>query len=272
MRSQVISDRFAHPDAAVDELLVLWQHPTSREILPIGRFAYDGRLYSFRYTRTAARMPDFRPLPGFREIDASYKSETLPVVFDQRVMTPERRDFGAYLAALGLSVDTATPWEQIVQSGGSRQGDTLQFMQMPAVRGGRARAQFFVNGIRHASGATFRFRGQEVTVSESDHETALQRLHEGSQVLLEPEEQNPKDPDAMLVTTRDLPIGWVPRVLATSLRELAKRDRVAATVRRIGQPDTPAHIRLVLELDTEAPAGFEFDRDGRWDPAAAANT
>ena len=76
----------------------------------------------------------------------------------------------------------------------------------------------------------------------------------------------------MLVTTRDLPIGWVPRVLATSLRELAKRDRVAATVRRIGQPDTPAHIRLVLELDTEAPAGFEFDRDGRWDPAAAANT
>ncbi len=272
MRSQALADRPARPEARVDELLVLWQHPTSREILPIGRFTYDGHVYRFRYTRTAAQMSDFRPLPGFGEIGAHYESETLPVVFDQRVMTPERRDYGSYLAALGLNASTATPWEQIVRSGGSRQGDTLQFMQLPTVRNGRARAQFFANGIRHAAGATFRFHGQKVTVSEPDHEAALQRLHEGSQVWLEPEVGNPKDPDAMLVTTGNLPIGWVPRVLATSIRELAEQGLVVATVRRIGQPSAPAHIRLVLEMDVEAPVGFEFDRDGRWEPAGATST
>lgn len=271
MRSPALADRLAHPHARVSELLVLWQHPTSREILPIGRFAYDGLVYSFVYTRAAAQMVDFRPLPGLGEIRASYRSESLPVVFDQRVMTPERRDYDSYLADLGLDAHTATPWEQIVRSGGSRQGDTLQFMQMPTVKDGRALAQFFVNGIRHASGATFRFRGQESSVGELEHEAALQELHRGSRVMLEPEADNPKDPHAVLVTTQGVPIGWVPRVLSTSIRELAAQEPVEATVQRVGHRDSPAHVRLVLEMDTDAPEGFEFDRDRRWAPAATVS-
>jgi hypothetical protein len=271
MQSGSILDRHPHAgdSARVRDLLVLWQHPETREIIPIGRFCRDGATYVFAYTRAAASIVDFRPLPGLADLFQRYESGSLPPVFGQRVMDRDRPDFDGYARALGLDPVDATPWEQIVRSGGRRAGDTLQFMPLPRVSDGRATARFLVNGIRHISHEARNVNGRTIHMTQDEQERALRSLKPGSTVLIEPEVDNPQDADACLVTVESVPVGWVPRALSASVRELMTGDALSATAVRVGGPGTPPHIRLVLDLDVPTPAGFAFDRDNRWAPLTA---
>jgi hypothetical protein len=248
------------------DLLVLWQHPETRRITAIGRFGFDGTNYTFSYTRAAASIEGFRRLPGLA-ISRRYVSPNLPAAFEQRVMDPERSDYASYVQSLGLDPAMATPWEQIVESGGNRQGDTLQFMQVPTVENGRVRARFFANGVRHIARSELTVEGRKVPVSAAQQEDALRGLHPGSFLRLEAEDENSEDPCATLITSDGTPVGWVPRVLSGSIRELMDARSISVKVVRIGEPDTPPHLRLVLDLNVEAPPGFEFDRDKQWEPA-----
>lgn len=268
MSSPTVIDRrpYAGGPPDVQDLLVLWQHPLTREITPIGRFAHDGETYSFAYTRAAASIDGFRPLPGFADLRRRYTSIRIPAVFEQRVMEAGRPDYAEYLHAIGLDPAHATPWEQIVHSGGSRAGDTLQFMQVPRVEGGRARARFLVNGLRHIPRLERHVEGRVLDVTSRQQETALLELSPGDFVRLVGEVGNPADPRAVLATASGVPVGWVPRALSTSVRELMEGGSVKASVVRIGGPEVPAHLRLVLDLDVPAPPEFEFDREGRWEP------
>lgn len=270
MRSASVLDRHASTVVPeVRDLIVLWQHPETREIVPIGRFAHDGETYSFAYTRAAATIDGFRPLPGLDDLRQRFVSNRIPSVFGQRVMEPDRPDYEEYLQTIGLDPAHATPWEQIVNSGGTRAGDTLQFMQVPTVGNGRARARFLVNGVRHVPDTSRTVGGRRVTVSAEQHETALRGLAPGDTVWVEAEEGNPTDACAALITTEGVPVGWVPRALSASMRELIASGPPSATVVRVGEPGTPPHLRLVLDVDTAAPYGFQFDRDGLWEPLHA---
>lgn len=263
----VVDQRVPSPnDAEVHDLLVLWQHPESREIVPIGRFSHDAAGYSFAYAQAVNEVPDFLPLPGLSDLHRRYNSVSMPAVVLQRVMGRERPDFDDYARSMGLDPQHATPWEQIVQSGGRRAGDTLQFMPVPWVAGGRAHARFFVNGMRHIPGRTLRVAGRTVTVSADDQETALRKLAAGMPVEIVLEQGNTTDRDACLVLAGDVPVGWVPRVLAADVRELASAGQLTVTVHRVGDPGVPTHVRLVLDLAVPAPAGFAFDSSGRWEP------
>lgn len=258
--------RAREADAYAGALLVLWQHPDTREIVPIGRLSHSEGIYSFSYTRAASQIADFRPLPGLAELRRRYQSPALPAVFGQRVMDSDRPDFASYASSLGLSPETATPWEQIVESGGERAGDTLQFMQLPHITNGRVNARFLANGIRHIPDTSRVIDGRTVSVTRNQHETALQALAAGDRVSLVAEQENVKDLLATLVTAAGTPLGYVPRFLARCVRDLLAHDVVEARVVRIGVPSTPSHLRLVLELDTPSPDGFELDRESRWEP------
>lgn len=256
------ADGWAVPDVA--ELLVLWQHPDSRQIIPIGRVCFDGERYQFDYTIAATRIPGFRPLPGLPDLYRTYESQALPRVMAARVMDSDRPDYAEYLHSIGLEAAHATPWEQIVHSGGSRAGDTLQFMQLPTVADGRARARFLVNGIRHIPSVTRLISGRRVLVTPAEHERALLDLRPGDSVLVEPEDNNARDSSAALVTSAGVPLGWVPRAMSAGVRQLLESGPVWTDVVRVGSESAPAHLRLVLDLDVAAPVGFEFDPDGLW--------
>ena len=269
MRSAAVLDRVeaAASGQDTDDLLVLWQRPSTREIVPIGRFSRTANGYSFVYTRAAAEKRDFRPLLGLPDLHQRYDSQQIPAVFSQRVMSPSRSDYGKYLAMLGLSEqEQVTPWEQIVHSGGRRVGDTLQFMRVPVVRDGRAIACFLANGVRHIPEDVLRLPGRKVRVTREQQEAALEKLRVGDLVLLEPEQGNPEDDHAILVTSGGVPLGWVPRVLSSSLRALVEGGTCHATVHRIGRSDTPYHLRLVLDLDVQVSDDFAFDPEGCWVP------
>lgn len=244
MRSAAVLDRIeptASDRGANDDLLVLWQHPTTREIVPIGRFSRTVDGYSFVYTRAAAAVDGFRPLPGLNQLDQRYQSAQIPAVFNQRVMSPERPDYREYLATLGLSAQ-ATPWEQIVRSGGGRAGDTLRFMPVPTVTEGRAAVRFLANGMRHIPDAPHQLPGRRAHVARSEQEAALLELSSGDQVLLEAEYENPEDPQAILLTSGGVPLGWVPRALSSSLRS---RKAVHVTPRCIASGSRELRITCV---------------------------
>lgn len=267
MPSTLTTDATRPSRRVVADLLVLWQHPDSREIIPIGRFARSDSGYQFRYTNAVTEIADFRPLPGFPELHRAYVSERLPALFAQRVMNRERPDFDDYMRALGLDPEMASPWEQIVQSGGRREGDTLQFMEVPVAAEGLAIARFFVNGIRHVPDGTNRMiNGRSLAVSPEDHERALQTLEAGQELFAEREEGNPEDDRAMVVTRNQVPLGWVPRALSASVRELSADRPIPLTVVRVAGPQSPSHQRLAVELRQAVPDDFRFDRDGRWQP------
>ena len=253
-------------DTYVGDLLVLWQHPESREIVPIGRLSNAGGTYTFSYTRAAGQVGDFRPLPGLGDLHHRYESRELPAVFGQRVMDPERPDFANYASTLGLRPEAATPWEQIVESGGSRAGDTLQFMQLPRIVHGRLTVRFLANGIRHIPDTPRVIDGRSVSVARSEHEATLRGLRVGDSVSLVAEQDNDQDRFATLVAATGVPLGFVPRFLARSVRDLLSQGAVNARVARIGAPDTPSHLRLVLDLDTPVPIGFQLDRESNWEP------
>lgn len=270
MRSVAVVDPpiSVSPRHATDELLVLWQHPQTREIVPIGRFSRQDGQYAFVYTRAAAEIEGFRPLPGLKDLRQVYKSEMIPSVFNQRVMSSDRPDFGQYVASLGLTTE-ATPWEQIVGSGGRRAGDTLQFMPMPSVVEGHAHARFLANGLRHIPEEPLQLPGRIVHVTHEQHEHALCDLNVDDPLLLEPEDENTEDRFAIVLTSRGTPVGWVPRALSSGLRESVEASSRFARVHRVGEPGSPHHVRLVLDLDIRVPEGFTFDPTRRWEPLSA---
>ena len=88
MRSTSMLDRPSSAEASqARDLLVLWQHPESREIIPIGRFGRDDGRYTFVYTRAVTEVEGFRPLPGLGDLHRRYITDRMPAVFDQRVMS-----------------------------------------------------------------------------------------------------------------------------------------------------------------------------------------
>jgi hypothetical protein len=257
-------------DRSVRELLVLWQHPETREIIPVGRLTHDERGFTYQYTRAAANVQGFRPLPGLGVVGDTTTSMTLPALFRLRVMDPDRADYATYLSTLGLSRETATPWEQIVHSGGERVGDTLQFMEVPVVANGRVEARFLANGVRHIPGRPLNLGGRHVVIDQEEHEAALRSLTPGSEVELVAQWENEFDEFATILTRAGTPLGWVPRALSASVRELMELVPVTAQVVRVNGPHTPAHLRLVLDLVADAPASFQFDREGAWEAVHSA--
>lgn len=264
----LLSHAAADAAGTVRDLLVLRQHPDTRAILPIARLSQlpnDG--YSFRYTRGAQLVDGLRPLPGLPDFGQTYRFARLPALFRERVMDPSRSDYTAYILTLGLDPSLATPWEQIVTTGGRRAGDTLQFMEVPRVERGRVGARFLANGIRHIPEGPLEMSGQTVTVSHVEHERALASLSPGTPVHVVAEENNPHDSYASLVTSQGIPVGWVPACLSKGFRDLVAAGPVVPTVAIVRGPGAPPHLRLVLDLDVAAPHdGFTFDPDGLWEP------
>src|SRR5262245_24004019 len=118
-------------------LFVLWRHPISRKTFPVGRLAAhrfeDLSIFEFVYLRGAldAHQEGFRPFLSFPQLERAYRSERLFPFFENRLMPSKRPEYNAYLYALGLEPQTASPIAVLARSGGTRQTDQLEVFPMP---------------------------------------------------------------------------------------------------------------------------------------------
>jgi hypothetical protein len=252
-------------------LVVAWQHPVSRAISPVGFLSYDGQTYRFAYIRNAEKVDGFRPLLGFPDLYSTYNSANLFPLFAQRAMDPRRPDFHRYVKSLGLDGEPG-PWEQITRSEGHRQGDTIQLLPEPTVTDGALTCLFLVHGIRHAHETPKTLGGQQVSVTRDQIEHALAQLKHGDELFLAAEPDNPRNPLALLVTAGNVPVGYLPDLLAEDVQRLIHRAAITVTVEHVNGPDAPWHLRLLARLRA-APAGdCPFFASERWQPIVGTIT
>jgi hypothetical protein len=247
-----------------ETLVVAWQHPVERSIRPIGLLRRERGVYSFRYIQEARTIAGFRPLLGFEELGRAYSSEHLFPIFAQRAMDRRRPDYASYVRDLGLDPETATPWEQITRSEGRRHGDLLQLFPVPRVRSGSVSYSFFVHGIRHMPDNAPELGSRVYPVTAAAIEDAISRMSPGDALTLAPEPRNAKNPDAVVVLAHDVPLGYVPDLLAHDLRRLMAMTPVRASVLRVNGPATPGHQRVLAQLNADDVDDFAFFEDARW--------
>jgi hypothetical protein len=233
-------------------LFVAWQAPNpTRAWFPIGRLdvSRDPQKYEFRYTCGALEAKEqagFDPLLAFPEFNARYESSELFPLFQNRILSPNRKDFGAYLRWLGLSADEAEdPIEILSRTGGQRHTDSLEvFPKIKKLTDGTISFRFFLHGLRHAP------------VSAQER---VKNLIENEQLQVAIEVNNPATRYAVQLQTHDRHlVGYAPRYLVNDLRSaLLEQDSIQAKVCHLNLTDAPFEQRVLVELTGGVPPDFE---------------
>lgn len=250
------------------ELITLWQNHETRRIYPIGRLRFDGTTYEFEYVQGFQDTGVLAPLPGLPSVSTTYRSDVLFPAFAGRIMRPTRADFAEYLHRLGLDKNHGSPWEQITYGGGRRNGDTFHFLPMPTTVGEKLHTRCQVHGIRHLPGTTKTLNGQAHYIDPQRHDETLSSLQRGDVFTVVPEPTNPVNQQAALVV-RDLPLGYIPDVLANGLTELTELGvPVKVSVAHVNPAYCPPHLRLAVNLEWENPPHNPYLTDPALQPLA----
>jgi len=258
----VLQPEAVERDRGVKEktLFLAWQDKgLTHAWFPVGRldvFTTPSR-YRFRYVKGAERARKdarFEPLIDFPEWKGDYASSDLFPLFQNRVISPERRDFASYLRMLDLP-ETAEPVEILEVGGGYRATDNLEvFPKIVRRPDGSFRCRFFLHGMRHV-GASARDR--------------LERLQRGEVLYVTLELTNPATTFAVQIQTTDYQvIGWAPRYLVNDLmRAMAQSRGYEARVVRLNPLPAPSKERLLVELSGSWP-DYEPMTAGDFEPLA----
>lgn len=217
-------------------LLVIWQEPTSRAFIKVGRLDQLPNVgYSFRYLPQAKAELSFHPLAEFPELDARYDSRSLPAFFANRVMNRQRSTYPQYRSWLGLAAEDAdTPFEVLARTGGPRETDTFHVVDdLQVGPSGELVSRFFVSGVRHQAGADLLIKG----------------LRPGAPLELRDEPGNAVNPRALLVDVADgHPVGWVPDWLVDDVHDLRATGSDLDLIVEQANPDAPDHLKLLCRL------------------------
>jgi hypothetical protein len=233
-----------------NSLFVAWRAggPTTGRWGPVGKLERTDSGYRFRYTRGAATLEGFEPFAEMPELKGIYESDALFPLFANRLLTPSRPEYDAYLSWSGF--DPASPPNPISLLGvtqGLRATDAVELFPFPLPdEQGRFTAKFFVHGIRHMPDAA------RERVDRLKGDERLDYMFDVS---------NDFDPNAVALRTCDASgqfiIGYVPRYLAREVHELHSlcADQVSISVARVNTA-APAQQRLLCRMTACWPAGF----------------
>ncbi len=225
-------------------LFLAWQDKVrTRRWFPVGRLDVTGnRLYKFRYLRGAVlaqQSSGFTPLYDFPDLYKSYESPELFPLFQNRVLTPGRKDFQEYLKCLDLP-DQASPIEILSIDGGARITDNFEvFPKIECKENGTFLCRFFLHGVQH--------------VNESSQKR-VDSLQPGEELYISIELTNPVSDLAVQIQTKDYyMIGWAPRYLINDIvRAISKAPASAkykAKVVKVNPIPVPSKQRLLIELN-----------------------
>lgn len=218
-------------------LVVIWQNPDSRRFVKVAQVdALDGGHVAFQYLDSAWEDTDFIPLVEFPDPGAAYVSSGVPAFLANRVLSSARPDYARYLSWLGVDAlsDEDVPFEVLARTGGGRVTDTFHVVDLPLDQEDSFASRFFVSGISHVIGS----------------DGALADLKDGAALLLRLDEQNPKNPRAVLVYTDDgRKVGYVPDWLCSDVYQRIKEGwEIEASADRVNR-DAPAHIRVLCRIE-----------------------
>ena len=225
--------------------------PASRGWFPVGKLeaAPEKNYYRFVYTKgaeSARREAGFGFLDAFPKLDEIYESSELFPLFQNRVLSPRRGDYSAYVERLALDPAHVDPLDILAISEGRRQTDNLEvFPQIQTRRDGSFVCRFFLHGWRH--------------VSQSAQDRVL-ALKEGESLQVAVELNNPASGSAIqLETSNDYHmIGWTPRYLVEDLLQaLNQHQDISARVVKVNPEPAPYNQRVLVEFEGKFQSGHQ---------------
>ena len=229
--------------ATPHRFLVLWQSPEDRVYHRVGTLTRD----------VSGSVEGFSGFVSFPDFQADYRSVELFATFANRVMTPRRDSYEAYVQALGLTESRPEPFEVLARTLGTRATDLVQLLPVPTVDDhGIMSLYFLVHGSRYVDPAG----------------AHLAHVGSGDMLFLAPENDNRVSPVAVLVGAEPEPrpdraLGYVPDVLGLLVRDLivagAPLRAVAEQVNRPSDGQLPDHMRLLVRLDALLPEHLDID-------------
>ena len=164
--------------------------------------------YRFVYTRGCRTMPDFAAFGRLTDLNAEYVSEELFPLFSNRVLAKARPEYPRYRDWLGLAPGDTDALDELGRTGGIRATDRLEVIPCPEpTEDGRYEIRFFTRGLRHL---------------QPESRAGVEGLSAGERLFLMRDDQNERDPLALLMRTGD-PIrlaGYVPRYYTDDVRRL----------------------------------------------------
>lgn len=233
-------------------LYLAWQDRRNRGWYPIGRMTrhqIEPFEYEFEYVRGAEEAQEFAnpfviPVPGFPELDKTYRASDVFPAFRYRAMNQGRPDRDEYLESLGLNADKADLMEELAVSGGLGVIDSFEvFPSIEPDLDGRFIARLIVRGLRRADPTVFE---------------RVDLLNPGDRLELVFASDGPFDELAVGVRTADHHLlGWLPRFLMDVLRS-DEGQKVTDVEVRVAQVncDQPLSHRLLVELTGQLPPGI----------------
>jgi hypothetical protein len=230
----------------VKKLYLAWRDPGKRWF-PVGELTLDGGVYAFSYLRgadLAAHEGGFRPLIEFGRFEGRYTSRELFPLFSNRIPSPSRPEYAAFVEWLSLRGDAPDKIDLLGRSAGLRATDTFEVFPLPErTPDGRYEVCAFIHGLRH--------RGPEAIAR-------AERLAQGERLALRPEPGNVADGLAVQTLTADGShhLGFLPRYLAGDVHRLGI-DHVAAAVERVNAAPVPIQFRVLCHLSAPWPSDFE---------------
>ena len=229
---------------------------------PVGRLVHEDGFYRFCYTQGASTLPGFRAFPQMEDLTQVYESEELFPLFANRLLSPSRPEYDAFLRWGGF--DPNNPPDPIAILGvteGIRQTDQVEVFPcpMPDFEGCYLN-KFFLHGIRWVH------RAAQERISD---------LQPGERLFVMTDPCNEYDPNAVAVRTNDttgrLIIGYVPRYFARDVKQVLAEchpEFVEITVERVNR-DAPIQQRLLCRVRSCWPEDFQPCSDPDFIPIPA---
>ncbi len=230
----------------MNTVFVAMQDAPSRRWAPVGRLTRRNGEYRFVYTRGCREVQDFVPFGRLTNLSAEYVSKELFPLFANRVLARGRPEYARYRDWLGLAPGDTDALDELGRTGGIRATDRLEVIPCPEpTKDGRYEIRFFTRGLRHLT---------------PESRAGIEGLSAGEHLFLMRDDQNGRDPLALLMRTGD-PIrlaGYVPRYYTDDVRRLEATvgpQPVEVYVEAVNR-DAPLQYRLRCRLTAPWPEGF----------------
>lgn len=230
----------------VKKAFVMWQDGETRRWHTVGCLGYDGKEYSFYYTKGAQKSQHFTPFGRMDALDEIYKSEDLFPLFANRVLSKSRPEYEEFIAWMGLEGQNIHPFQLLVRAEGLKETDRLIVHACPERGDDDKYTNFlFCHGIRY--------------LARAEGEYLDARVKAGDNVFPMLDMLNKADPKAIALRTDDpiLMIGYAPRYLAEDISFLAKKSHqsFSITVEKFNL-DAPVQYRILCKVTCDWPQDF----------------
>jgi hypothetical protein len=253
----------------VPDIYLAWQDSSGSERwFVVGRLRrLPSALYEFVYTRgyeQAQTIAKMQPILGFMESSQRYLSGEIFPLFQNRLMSPSREEYTAYIERLGLAQGPRFPPEPLqilARSGGRRATDSFKVFPAPLkqpMAGGRwsYNISFFVHGVRHVS---------------PESQRRVSSCEVGERLLLLSDWQNAADPNAVMLRTENDKrlLGWLPRYYCADIAGLREQKQpIDVVVERVNPASLPHGQRLLCRLTAPWPEDFRAFASPEYEPLA----